>query len=57
MTDLEITKACAEAMGLWPDRDYDTFEAWQMDCYDPLNNDAQAMEMYHRTQDDRAKVA
>lgn len=34
MTDLELTKLCAEAMDPWLDKSY---------CYEPLTNDIQAM--------------
>ena len=48
MTDLEITKACAEAMGLATIEEYhwpivqDDMQCW-MRVYDPLHDDAQAM--------------
>ena len=43
MTDLEITKLCAEAMGLTP-----TDEISEWTEYDPLHDDAQAMALVKR---------
>lgn len=41
MTDLEMTKLCAEAIGIWEIRDYH-------ETYDPLHDDAQAMGLVKR---------
>ena len=46
MTDLEMTKLCAEAMGYYLMRPSASDHAWhtaEQDYYDPLHNDAQAM--------------
>lgn len=46
MTDLEITRLCAEAMGLYIGADAEEFgfPRWQhIMRYDPLHDDAQAM--------------
>ena len=41
MTDLEITRLCAEAIGLVRDARY--FDPGALPIYDPLHDDAQAM--------------
>ena len=46
MTDLEITKACAEAMGIEDCRV--GLKEWSSRPYDPLYNDDQAMELVKR---------
>lgn len=56
MTDLEMTKLCAEAMGLdWEaeqkrmaDRDGKWLNGYETPRYDPLTNDAQAMALAKR---------
>ena len=52
MTDLEITKLCAEAMGLdWTEavqHIWDMSPPHKEDPYDPLHDDAQAMALVKR---------
>ena len=46
MTDLEMTRLCAEAMGYYLMRPSASDHAWhtaEQDYYDPLHDDAQAM--------------
>ena len=48
LTDLEITRLCAETRGIKLDKDYSTPYCLGLvcsngDCYDPLHDDAQAM--------------
>ncbi len=43
MTDLEITRLCAEAMGLMGESGYALIGRMDNHPYDPLHDDAQAM--------------
>ena len=53
MTDLEMTRLCAEAMGVWHCPDTDTDFVGKpiqavLSMYDPLHDDAQAMALVKR---------
>ena len=52
MTDLEITKLCAEAMGIDFSKGYATIHCEECDeygiSYDPLHDDAQAMALVRK---------
>ena len=51
MTDLEMTKLCAEAMGYYLMRPSASDHAWhtaEQDYYDPLHDDTQAMALVEK---------